>query len=133
MSRENVELVIQYYEAPDLASAIDLLADDVTFTFYGESRSLAGAATISGRKEAVKWLADWFSRFDPDYRMEIEETRDLGDRVLVVTNHHATGRTSGVPIDQKTTQIMAFEAGKIARQEFFATLDEALASAGLSE
>ena len=32
--------------------------------------------------------------------MEVQETHDLGDRVLVVTRHHATGRASGVPIDQ---------------------------------
>lgn len=125
-------MVIQYYEASDLAAGADLLADDVTFTFHGASRELAGAETITGKKRAVKWLADWFSRFDPDYRMEVQETQDLGDRVLVVTRHHATGRASGVPIDQKTAQIMNLDSGKITRQDFFASRDEALAAAGLS-
>jgi ketosteroid isomerase-like protein len=102
----------------------------VTFTFHGEARQLAGAAAISGKQAAVAWLADWFSRFDPGYTMEIEEARDLGDRVLVVTRHHATGRTSGVPIDQRTAQIMTVEGGKITRQGFFASREEALRAAG---
>ena len=132
MSEENVEVVIKYYEAPDLAAAIDLLADDVMFTFHGEARPLAGAAAITGREAAIRWLAEWFSRFDPDYKMEVQETRDLGERVLVVTHHHATGRASGVPIDETTAQVMVIEAARITRQDFFASRAEALEAVGLS-
>ena len=84
MSQEAVEITVGYFEAADLASATDALADDVTFVFHGESRHLAGAETVSGKKAAVAWLADWFGRFDPNYRMAIAEVRDWGDRVLVV-------------------------------------------------
>jgi len=109
------------------------IALSVTLTFNGETRTLAGTTEISGKEAAVHWLADWFSRFDPRYTMEVEEARDLGDRVLVVTDHHATGRTSGVPISQTTVQLMVLDAGKITRQEFFASRDEALKAAGLSK
>ena|SRR2546430_5065928 len=132
MSRENVEVVVQYFEAANLAAAIELLAEDVTFTFHGQTREIAGAEAISGKSAAVNWLADWFSRFDPDYTMEVEETRDLGDRVLVVTSHHASGRASGVPISQTTGQIMALTAGKITHQDFFTNREEALEPAGLA-
>jgi ketosteroid isomerase-like protein len=133
MSQENVKIVVRYFEAADLASATDTLADDVTFVFHGQTRHLAGAETLSGKRAAVAWLADWFSRFDPSYRMEIEESHDWGDRVLAVTNHRAKGRTSGVPISQQTAEIITVSDGKIVRQEFFASRDEALEAAGLWE
>ncbi len=133
MSQGDVEVVVRYYEATDLAAAIELLADDVTLAFHGEARRLAGAPTISGKKAAVEWLADWFSRFDPNYTMEVEEARDLGDRILVVTHHRATGRASGVPINQRTAQLMVVNAGKITRQDFFSSQNEALEVAGSSD
>src|SRR5918996_5296280 len=124
MSEENVEIAVGYFEASDLAGAIAALAEDVTFVFHGQR--LTGADTIRGKKAAVAWLADWFSRFDPDYRMEVEESRDWGDRVLVVTNHRAKGGASAVPISQQTAQVMTLANGKIVRQEFFASREEAL-------
>jgi ketosteroid isomerase-like protein len=133
MSQANIKLVTDYFEAADLAAGIDALADDVTFAFHGEARHLAGAETVSGKKAAVAWLADWFSRFDPDYRFEIEESFDLGDRVVVVTNHRGKGRASGAPISEQTTQVMTVRESKIVRQDFFASRDEALEAAGLSE
>jgi ketosteroid isomerase-like protein len=133
MSQENVEIAVGFFEATDLAEAIGALAEDVTFAFHGRSRGLAGAETVSGKKAAIGWLTDWFSRFGADYRMEIEESRDWGDRVLVVTNHRASGRASGVPISQQTAQIMTMRDGKIVRQDFFGSRDEALEASGLSE
>jgi ketosteroid isomerase-like protein len=105
----------------------------VTFVFHSDARRLAGAETVSGKKAAIDWLTDWFSQFESDYRFEIEESRDWGDRVLVVTNHRAKGRASGVPISQQTTQVMTLRDGKIVRQDFFANRDEALQAAGLRE
>ena len=133
MSEENVKIAVGYFQATDFGDAINALADEVTFAFHGEARHLAGAGTISGKRRAVEWLADWFSRFDPGYRMEVVESRDWGDRVLVVTNHHAMGRASAVPISQQTAQVMTVADGRIVRQEFFSSRAEALEAAGLSE
>jgi ketosteroid isomerase-like protein len=133
MSQENVEIVVGYFEATDLASAINALADDVTLAFHGGARHLAGAEIVSGKDAAVAWLADWFSRFGRDYRMEVEEARDWGDRVLVVTHHRATGRASGVPISERTAQVMTLAGGKIVREDFFDSREEAVEAAGLSE
>ena len=133
MSEENVEIVAGYFEADDLAASIDALADNVTFVFHGETRHLAGAETISGKSAAVAWLADWFSRFDPNYRFEIEESLDWDDHVLVVTTNRGTGRASGVPISRQMAQLMTLRDGKIIQQDFFANRAEALEAAGLSE
>jgi ketosteroid isomerase-like protein len=133
MSQENVEIAVRYFEATSLVEGVSALAEDVTFVFHGKSRALAGAETVSGREAAIEWLADYFSRFGRDYRLEIEESRDLGDRVLVVTNHRGSGRASGVPIFEQTAQVMTVRDGKIVRQDFFFSRDEALEAAGPSE
>jgi ketosteroid isomerase-like protein len=133
MSEENVEIAVGYFEAADLREGVDALADDVTFVFHGEARHLAGAGTISGKRLAIEWLSDWFSRFHPGYRMEVNESQDWGDRVLVVTTHQAKGRASAVPISQQTAQVMTVVDGKIVRQEFFSSRDEAVEAARLSE
>ncbi|MDQ3102367.1 MAG: hypothetical protein M3Q53_00825, partial [Actinomycetota bacterium] len=106
---------------------------NVTLVFHGEARRLSGATTVSGKDSAVRWLADWFSRFGRDYSMTIDEVRDLDRGILVVTRHRATGRQSGASIDEKTAQIMLVNDGQIVRQEFFSDRDEALKAAGLSE
>jgi ketosteroid isomerase-like protein len=62
----------------------------------------------------------------------VKESRDWGNRDLVVTNHRAMGRASGVSTSQQTAQIMTLSDGTIVRQEFFASRAEALEAAGLA-
>ena len=133
MSQENVKIAVGYFKATNLGEAMDALAEDVSFVFHGESRRLAGAETVVGKDEAIKWLTDWFSRFDPNYRMEVEESRDWGERVLVATTHRSKGRVSGVPTSQQTAQVMTLRNGKIVQQDFFDGREGALTAAGLSE
>ena len=126
MSERNVEIAVGYFEADDLAAGVAALSEDVTFAFHGDARHLAGAETLRGKAEAVAWLADWFSRFDRDYQFEIDETLDMGDRVMVVTTHRGQGRASGVPISDQTTQVMTIRDGNIVQQDFFSSREEAL-------
>ena len=126
MSEENVRIAVGYFEARDLKKAADALADDVVFVFHGETRHLARADSVSGKAAAIEWLLDWFSRFDSDYRMEVTESRDWGDRVLVVTTNHAKGRASAVPISQQTAQVITIAGGKIVRQDFYGHPEQAL-------
>ena len=130
MSQADVEVVTSYYEAADLAKSIQLLGEDVEFVFHGEARKLAGAETLVGKEAAVAWLGDWFSRFDSDYRMAIEESLDWGDRVLVVTTHQTKGRASGVPVSERTAQVMTVRDGLIVRQDFFGSREAAVEAAG---
>ena len=131
MSQANVQVVASYFEGSDLAESIRLLDENVEFVFHGEVRKLAGAESLTGKAAAVAWLSDWFSRFDSDYRMEVEESLDLGERVLVVTTHNTTGRASGVPISERTTQLMTVRGGLIVRQDFFSSRAEAIEAAGV--
>ena len=50
--------------------------------------------TATGKVAVAEWFGDWFRRFGPDYRFDVEEAHDAGDRVLVVATH-GHGRRSG--------------------------------------
>ncbi|MDQ3573258.1 MAG: nuclear transport factor 2 family protein [Actinomycetota bacterium] len=129
MSRESVEIVVAFFESEDLATSIDALAEDVELVFHGELRVLAGADRVSGKQAAIKWFADYFSRFEHDYHFEVEEADDWGDdRVMVVTVHHGKGRSSGLPMARRSANVMTVRDGKIVRQEMFTSPEEALAA-----
>lgn len=128
MSDESVEVVLGFFNAAEVADAFDALSEDVTFAFHGEARALLGGEKLFGKTAAINWMVDWFSRFR-DYHFQIDETRDWGDRVFVATTHEAKGRTSGAPIRRQTAQVMTVRDGKIVRQDFFASPEEALEAA----
>jgi ketosteroid isomerase-like protein len=129
MSQRNVEIVVGFFKATDVANTFGALSEDVIFAFHSETRDLFGAEELSGKDAAFRWMTDWFSRFR-DYQFEIAEALDCGDRVLVVTTHQAKGRTSGAPIRQRTAQVVTVRDGKIVRQDFFAGRDEAAEAVG---
>jgi ketosteroid isomerase-like protein len=80
-----------------------------------------------------EWFGDWFRSFDQDYRFEIEDTRPVGEQVVVVARHHGHGRASGVALDWIVVYVYTVQAGRIVRVELFSDLAEALKAVGLEE
>jgi ketosteroid isomerase-like protein len=69
-----------------------------------------------------------------DYRVTREEVTELPEgRVLVVGHHGGRGVTSGAMVEMDTAAICRFDARMIISFQEFATRDEALEAAGLSE
>ena len=133
MSQENVEIVVGVFEATnsrDFVAALDAHAEDVTLAVHGEFQHLGGA---SGKKAYGQWFGDWYRQFGDDYRSEIEESRDWGDRVLIVATDHGQGRASGAPITERLGYIFTVGGGKIVRCDVFPSRAEALEAAGLAE
>jgi ketosteroid isomerase-like protein len=64
---------------------------------------------------------------------EIQETRDLGESVLLLGHLDVTGRTSGIESRQEFGQLVTFRGRKILRSEDFLSHAEALEAAGLQE
>jgi ketosteroid isomerase-like protein len=136
MSEENVAVVVGVFEAVnrrDFAAVMDAYADDIVLGFHGDVKALAAGGGAVGKKAVGEWFGDWFSQFGSDYRFEIEEPRDLGDRVLLVATHHARGRASGVPVTLRAAWIYALRDSKVVRCDAYSTEAEALEAAGLSE
>lgn len=135
MSEENVQVVVGLFEntnARDFEAVMDAYADDVVLAVHGAAQGIGGAGA-AGRKAVGEWFGDWFSTFDRDYRFEIEETRDWGDRVFLVATHHSRGRASGVPVTQRAAWIYTLRDGKIVRCDAYADREGALEAAGLTE
>ena len=136
MSQENVKVAVKQFEgtnARDFAGVMDTWAEDVTLVLHGDLGQLSNGA--SGKAAVGEWFGDWFRQFGPDYRFDIEEVHDIGDRVLVFAAHHGHGRRSGVTVEQRTAYVYTLADGKVCRVEVWAEGDReaALEAVGLSE
>src|SRR4051794_27064307 len=94
MSRENVEVVKRANEAfnmHDLDSWQGFLHPEFAFVDHGGA---VGEEAGSGI-EAIRGLVEgWLETF-PDFRADIEEFIDIGERVVCVVHWQGTGAASG--------------------------------------
>jgi ketosteroid isomerase-like protein len=80
-------------------------------------------------------LADYFRDADvwEVLELDIDDVRDLGDRVLVSARFHARAGGSGAEIDRPWYSAFFVSDGKLARVLSYRTEEEALRAAGLRE
>jgi ketosteroid isomerase-like protein len=134
MSRENVEVVKGAYEAfarGGLDRWMEHFTDDV------EYRTIEGApddvGPIHGKNALQAWLQDWIDTFE-GFWFEAIQLIDAGeDTVVVVERYGGRAKLSGVETDQTEATVCSIRDGKIGRCREYATVDEALEAAGLSE
>lgn len=134
MSRENVEIVRGQFAAVnerDFPRAMSHYAEDVVLVV--DPGAFLDSGTFTGREAVGRYFGDWFATFEPGYRFELDETRDLGDTVLLIATHSGRGRSSGVEVHRQTGYLYEVRDGKITRVELFASGAAALAAAGLKE
>src|SRR5215210_789083 len=128
MSRENVEIVVKQFEdtnARDFEGVVAAWADDVVLVFHGDGPFVTGQDVL-GKKAVGEWFGEWFGAFDRDYRFEIEEVQDWGERVFVDATHHGRGRTSGAPVTLQAAWVYTVRDGKIVRCDAYSARAEAL-------
>jgi ketosteroid isomerase-like protein len=136
MSQENVEVVVGQFEgvnARAFAAVMDAYAEHVILILHGRWFALGSPQVVAGKDAVGEWFGDWFRTFDRDFRFEVEESRDLGDRVFIVATQHGRGRSSGVPVTTQTTYLYTVRRGKISQVELWDDRDEALEVVGLRE
>jgi hypothetical protein len=129
MSEENVELVRRLneaFEARDVDAFVaahhpDAEARNRRSELVGPYRGHAG----------IRRMAEETFEMAPDFRIEIDEIRDCGSRVVVLGRQRGT--VGGVPLDELLAEIYEVEGGKVTRTEDYSTIAEALEAAGLSE
>ena len=134
MSRENVEVVLDQFAATnarDFARAMELYTEDVELVVDHEAFLRGG--TFTGREAVGEWFADWLTTFEPGYRFEIVEVRDLGDLVFLDAAHGGRGRTSGIEVTGRTGYLYTVRDGRISRAELYTTPADALAAAAARE
>jgi ketosteroid isomerase-like protein len=130
MSQENVEAFRQAVGAVrrgDLDAYLALLDPDVEFAPLGAIRP-----SYRGHDGVRRWWEDLFG-VAPDFSLDVDEERDLGDMLLVALRVHGHGRSSGVPVEQRVWQLVKFRDGKLVWWRSYETERQALEAAGLSE
>ena len=116
----------------DFARAMDFYADDVTL--YASPDSTPTAGFFEGKEAVGEWFGDWFRNFEPGYRFEIEEVRDLGGGVVFMfATHGGRGRLSGVEVHGETGYLYRVRDGKVIQVGFFVDGEEALEAASRPE
>jgi ketosteroid isomerase-like protein len=134
MSQENVEIVRGIYEDMNRrswAAVLSALDEEVVLVVHESVGPDAGV--FRGREAVGRWFGEWFLAFDKDYRFELDETRSVGDRVLVVARHHGHGRSSGADVKQVNAQLVSLQEGKVAQMELFGSPTEAFKAVGLEQ
>jgi uncharacterized protein len=131
MSQENVEVVravIDGWLRSD-PTTMDLVSEDAV---YVAPPTMLDGGTYHGHEGVLQWVVDW-RRAWADYEAEVERIESLGDQVLTIERHRATGRRSGVRVDIQTASLWTVRDGKVVRWQGYPSEAEALKAAGLSE
>ena len=132
MSTENVEIVSAGFEAyNDLGVEGILERFHEDFVMVVPPELSAEPDTYVGQEGARRY----FSGFDgsmEEVHLDAEEIIDAGgDLVITRLRLAATGRESGIKVDQESVQVWQIREGKLARVEAFADMDSARAAAGI--
>ena len=131
MSAENVEVVRALYETWNGPNgrheALAFLSDDFEFVNPSYAVEPGTRHGHAGWSQAMNSLEAAFHHSEH----EVEEARDLGDRVLCFTTFVAKTSADSVPFRQAESQLWTLRDGKVIRLQWFHDRGEALAAAGL--
>ena len=116
MSQENVEIVRRMYQAFHSGDV-----DRGSVTEVGKGPEHVNAVVAS-------WVGAW-----DEWREEIEEMRDVGSRVLVLSVQRGRGKGSGVEVEARYAMLYDVHGGRITTMRMFGSVAQAFEAAGLSE
>lgn len=128
MSQANVGLSLSLYDAlnrRDWDAFRELLDDEVEI----ESRLVVMEGPYHGHAGARRWWDDFLGAF-PDYEVEVEELRDLGDVTLAFIRGWGHGVASATPIIDPFWHPVRWVVGKCVWWRNCYTEEEALQAIG---
>jgi ketosteroid isomerase-like protein len=128
-----VRRVIAAWNDDDLEAALEVADPAVELDFRGSETIFPGLDEIyRGHEGFRRW---WLTIKEPFEYWHSEAVRFIsgGDKVVAPVHFQAKGGTSGVEVELDLGDVWTVRDGLIVRFEAYATLDEALAAAGLRE
>jgi ketosteroid isomerase-like protein len=135
MSQENVEIIRRMYqrwlqEDPSLFEAFDEgieVHPDPAADWVGVND------TYRGHDGLRRYMAQVYEAFE-DYRPEVEELLDAGDKVVTLAIERGRGRASGAKVEaRRTAHVWTMRANKAIRLDLYLDRTKALEAAGLRE
>jgi ketosteroid isomerase-like protein len=135
MSRENVEVVKQVFDAAGRRDGASVLALYDTEVEWDASRIPLGGLmgrVVYGHDDLRNWFREWFGASEGLEDL-YDELIDAGEQVISVARIRAQGRSSGVQVEMRGAAAWTIREGKIVRVVWFPTREEALEAVGLRE
>ena len=131
MSEENVELMREAIDAVnrgDFEAAFRGMDPEIRF----EHRLAALQGSFVGITGVKGWFADLLEVFE-SWRIDCEDIRDLGERVLALGTIRTIGGESGVETELPLAIVAEYRNGLITDYTDYGDWAEALEAAGLEE
>ncbi len=129
MSGENVELVkrmLALFHAGDAEGALACFSEDVVV----EAPARPDVTGGRGREALARLVGSWVGSWE-DWSEEIDEVRDLGDHVVVISTQRGRAKSSGIEIALQYPVLYEVRNGELSAVGLYGSLDEALKAAGL--
>src|SRR3954447_3144880 len=133
MSQENVELQHRAFEAINGRDIDAMLAfSDPDIEISPLILKLEGGDSYRGHEGVRRWWEDLLGVF-PDYRIEADEVRDLGNVTVTCARAQAHGVESDALTQQQSWLVTEWHSGKAVWWGNFMSEGAALEAAGLRE
>lgn len=131
MSAEDVEVVSRALEAWN-SGVLDRIVAFTAEDFAGNVAPELSAEpdTYRGRAGIERYFRSFGEAFE-HIRFEAEEMIDAGDAVVVAMRLRAVGKQTGIEVEQRNAGVWTVTAGKLARIDTYASLEDALRAAAV--
>ncbi len=140
MSRENVEIVRQIYDRvlakgrptdpATLERVQELFDPDVELQQMDDV--IGTTDTFRGYEGLVNATRELIAAFE-ELHIVPEQHFEAGDSVVTIARGRGRGRGSGIEVDMRVGHLWVLRAGRVVRWVVYASPDEALEAAGLSD
>ena len=124
-----VEVVRSMYDAfhgGDFERALSHFAEDVVID---ATNGRVDADVQHGPQGVATTIGSWTAAFD-EWRDEIDELRELGDRVYAAATQYGRGKDTGIEVETRYGIVYEVRDGKITRMTLYSERDDALRAAG---
>jgi hypothetical protein len=132
VSSPNVEALRRVYDrfaAGDFREATRIYDPQVE---WKEVRPVPGAGEFKGMEAVRAGFIDWLSTWE-DYRLDLLELIDGGNRVFAAVRGHGRGKLSGAYAEDHFFQVWTMRGDRVVKIENHADREEALRAAGLDK
>jgi len=133
MSRENVEVIRRMYERwlRDDRSLFEAFHPEIELHPDPAADWVGVDDVYRGHAGVRRYMRQVYEAFE-DYRPEVEELLDAGDKVITLAVEHGRGRGSGAAVEaRKTAHVWTMRAGKAIRLDLYLDRTRALDAVGL--
>jgi ketosteroid isomerase-like protein len=132
MSEDDVEIVKEFTRR--FAAGGHVTGDyfDPEIVWDTSASGLPAAGVYHGREGVRRFFRDWLAPWN-DYSIEARECFDVGGAVVLVFRQAGTGKASGIRAERDFFGVWELDGSKVVRFRLFASREQALDAAGLSE